>query len=81
MTPLIWIILFMIVPLSFPDSVIHFLRRKWPLNVMQGNPGEPRARGFARILGGSLVFGSVLGLLGGCVATATWLLQSHVLSK
>jgi hypothetical protein len=60
MTPLVWIILFMLAPLAFPGSVIHFLRRRWPLNVMQANPGESRARGFARILTGSLLFGSVV---------------------
>jgi hypothetical protein len=81
LTPLVWSILFMVVPLAFPGSFIHFLRRRWPLNVMQGNPGESRARGFARILSGSLLFGSVVGLLGGCVANAVWLLQFHLLSK
>ena len=79
MAPLIWIILFMLVPVAFPSSVIHSLRRKWPLSLMQGNSGQPRALAFARIIGGSLLFGSVLGLFGGCVATAAWLLQSHLL--
>jgi hypothetical protein len=81
MTPLTWLILFMLAPVAFPSSVIHLLRRRWPFNVTQGEPGEPRARVFARIIGGSLVFGSVFGLFAGCVATAAWLLQSHVLSK
>jgi hypothetical protein len=78
MTPLLWIVSFMLVPLAFPDSVIQFLKRKWPLNVMEGNQGESRTRGFVRVIGGSLLFGSLLGLLGGCVATVAVLLQHHL---
>ena len=81
MIPLIWIVLFMLLPVAFPDSLINFLGSRFPLNVMRGNPGEPRAQCFLRIIGGSILFGVVLGLLGGCVAIAEWLLQPQLLSN
>jgi hypothetical protein len=81
MTPVIWIILFMLVPVAFPDSLTNFVRSRFHLNVMRGTPGEPCVRGFLRIIGGSMLFGVVVGLFGGCVAMAVWLLHSHLLSQ
>ena len=76
MNPLTWIILFMLMPVAFPDSVINWIKGKFPLNLLQPNPMEPRSRNFMRFVGGILLFGSIMGLLGGSVATAAWFLQS-----
>ena len=78
MTPLIWIILFMLVPAVFPDSVLNHLASKFPLSLLQPNAREPRARRLMRFVGGILLFGGTVGLLGGIVATAAWFLQSHL---
>jgi len=81
MTPWTWIILFMLVPVAFPDSVINSIRGQFPLNLLQPNPTEPRARSFIRFVGGILLFGGIMGLLGGTLATAVWGLQSQLLAK
>jgi hypothetical protein len=66
----------MLVPVVIPDSVINSIKSKFPLNLLQPNPRETRTRTFLRLIGGTLLFGAIIGLLGGGVATAAWLLQS-----
>jgi hypothetical protein len=81
MTPLVWFILFMVTPIAFPSSLLRLLSSRFPLNLMQGNPSEGRPKLFLRIIFASLLFGSILGVLGGFAATAVWLLPTHLFSK
>ena len=76
MAPLVWFILFMVMPLAFPTSLLRLLSSRFPLNLMQGNSGEVRPKLFLRIVFSSLLFGGMLGLLAGCAALTAWLLSS-----
>ena len=75
MTPLVWFILFMVMPTAFPASLLRLLSSRFPLNLMQGNPSEGHPKFFLRIILSSLLFGAILGLLAGCAAMSAWLLN------
>jgi hypothetical protein len=81
MTPLVWFILFMATPIAIPGPLLRLLSSKFPLKLMQGNPGAGRPNFFLRIIFSSLLFGGILGVFGGCVAMSVWLLSPHLFSK
>jgi hypothetical protein len=80
MTPLAWFVLYA-VGTAVSLIVSPLLRNRFPLNLMQGSPGEPRALLFPRILFCSLLFGGIFGLLCGCAVMATRLMLPQLFSK
>ncbi len=80
MTPLAGFVLY-VVGTAVSLVVSPLLRNRFPLNLMQGSPGEPRVLLFPRILFCSLLFGGIFGLFCGCAILATRLLLPHLFSK
>jgi hypothetical protein len=53
------------------------LAERFPFRLMRSNPGESRFALFARILGSALLFGAVVGLVGGSALLGARFIASH----
>jgi hypothetical protein len=75
MTLLIWVTLFLAVSIT-GEFAGPSLRNRFPWNLAQAHSSDSRALLFLRILCSSVVFGGILGLAAGLIATAVSLLRS-----
>ena len=80
MALLSWFALF-VVGTSIGSLVSPLLKNRFPLSLMQGHPGEPRALLFPRVLFGSLLLGGTFGLLCGWAILAVRFFLTHLFSK
>lgn len=77
MTLVMWLVLFLSAGAVSEFAIGSRLAGKFPLSLMRGQAGDPRAVQFLRIVSSAVVMGTILGLLGGCVALALRLLIWH----
>ena len=76
-SPLLWFIVLVGIPaVPLPQRVRERLLGSFPLNLMRVNPGESRLAVFTRNMSASVLFGCIVGLVGG----ATFMIVRGVLS-
>jgi len=75
-----WFALY-VVGTAVGSFISPFLKNRFPLNLIKGAPGEPRALLFPRNLFCSAIFGGIFGLFCGWAFLTTRLVLPHLFSK
>jgi hypothetical protein len=81
-SPLLWfIVLGGALAIPLPQPLRKRLHNSFPLSLMRVHPGESRLMGFMRIIFSSVLFGCIVGLLGGATFMVVRGSLSHLVSK
>jgi hypothetical protein len=81
-SPLLWFIVLAAAPaIPLPQPFKERLYSSFPLRLGRVQPGESRLTGFIRIIFASVLFGCIVGLLGGATFMAVRELLSYLFSK